>query len=206
MHRTLPLFALLVVACAGADSTPPPADGTADLDPHLAQAERVLAQVQPWNGADAARGLVAPSALAAVAMPFHRSDAAVAIYLTAEGHRAVGDQHLEPGRAPLCGALALPSPTPAAASDGGDLTVRAHIAATARASEAAELLIDLQTCGGHRVDLVFRRDPQPDVMADLLEKAQVPETFLTVLPVRLSPEEAPFQIKQGERWERAAQR
>jgi len=34
----------------------------------------------------------------------------------------------------------------------------------------------------------------------------VPETFLTVLPVRLSPEEAPFQIKQGERWERAAQR
>ncbi|MBW1880615.1 MAG: hypothetical protein JRJ84_19845, partial [Deltaproteobacteria bacterium] len=36
--------------------------------------------------------------------------------------------------------------------------------------------------------------------------AQVPETFLTVLPVRLSPEEAPFQIKQGERWERAAQR
>jgi hypothetical protein len=226
MHRTVPLVALLAVACAGAgnaDIAPCP-DRAAELERRLAE---VLVQVQPWNEAGAAPGPVVSSALAAVTMPFHRSDTTTAIYLTSEGRRVVGDQSLEPGRAAMCGALSLPTPDPAA-TPGADAPVfRAHIAATAKASEAAELLVDFRTCGGHRVDLVFRRDPQPEVapaaeeqpptpgecpgneevLAVLLEKTPLPEAFLTVLPLRLSPEVGrPFQIEQGERWERAAQR
>lgn len=228
----IPALLVLLFAGCGGDEIPPCPDRAADLERRLLEAEETLHQVQPWNGAGADPGVVPPSALAAAPLPFQLSDTSVAVHLTAEGERLLGDRHLEPGRATLCQALSLPPPPPPteadSSADAAVPTVRAHIAATADASRAAELLVDLWSCGGPQVDLVFRRDPQPELvhpptpeapppepgtcpgteemLAVVLENVYVPETFLTVLPVRLSPEEVPFQVKQGERWDAAAQR